>query len=77
MKAFGWRFAIILITHFCLAWAEQSVNWHPLQRHEDLDYDYDRYDMFTLDYIFQLLNGLRSDDYVDGTIACGILAAKC
>ena len=32
--------------------------------------------MFTLDYIFQLLNGLRSDDYVDGTIACGILSAK-
>ena len=52
MKAFGWRFAIILITHFCLAWAEQSVNWHPLQRHEDLDYDYNTKDMFTLDYIF-------------------------
>ena len=41
-----------------------------------MDYDYDPDNMFTLDYIFQLLNGLRSDDYVEGTIACGILAAK-
>ena len=32
--------------------------------------------MFTLDYIFQLLNGLRSDDYVEGTISCGILSAN-
>ena len=33
--------------------------------------------MFTLDYLFQLLNGMRSDDYIDGSINCGILAAKC
>ena len=71
MKALVCTF--VLVVQFCFSLA----NEHPrVQRHEDLDYDYDPNDMFTLDYIFQLLNGLRSDDYVEGTIACGILAAK-
>ena len=70
------KIVIPVLVQFCLTYADKSANWHPLQRHDDLDYDYDPDDMFTLDYIFQLLNGLRSDDYVEGTISCGILSAK-